>query len=72
MECAYFPNPWHFHKEYELVLINKSSGTRFIGNKVSQFQEGDLCLIGSNIPHLFRNGEEYYAKNSKLKADERL
>ena len=68
LECPYFPNPWHFHKEYELVLINKSSGTRFIGDKVSQFEEGDLSLIGSNVPHLFRNGEEYYAKNSKLKA----
>ena len=68
LECTYFPNPWHFHKEYELVLINKSSGTRFIGDKVSQFEEGDLSLIGSNVPHLFRNGEEYYAKNSKLKA----
>lgn len=69
LECPYFPNPWHFHKEYELVLINKGRGTRFIGDKVSQFEEGDLSLIGSNIPHLFRNSEEYYAKNSKLKAN---
>lgn len=69
MDCPYFPSPWHFHKEYELVLINKGRGTRFIGDKVSRFEEGDLSLIGSNIPHLFRNSEEYYAKNSKLKAN---
>ena len=69
LECPYFPNPWHFHKEYELVLINKSRGTRFIGDKVSNFKEGDLSLIGSNIPHLFRNSEEYYSKNSRLKAN---
>jgi AraC-like DNA-binding protein len=68
LECSYFPNPWHFHKEYELVLINKSQGTRFIGDKVSHFEEGNLSLIGSNIPHLYRNSEEYYAKNSELKA----
>jgi hypothetical protein len=51
-----------------LVLIDKGKGTRFIGDNVSHFTEGDLCLIGSNIPHLFRNNEEYYTKNSKLKA----
>ena len=68
MECSYFPSPWHFHKEYELVLINKGRGTRFIGDKVNRFEEGDLSLIGSNIPHLFRNNEEYYSGSSKLKA----
>ncbi len=68
LDCDYFANPWHFHKEYELVLIDKSRGTRFIGDNVSPFEEGDLCMIGSNIPHLFRNGEEYYAKNSELRA----
>lgn len=68
LDCDHFMNPWHFHKEYELVLIDKSSGTRFIGDNVCHFDDGDLCLIGSNIPHLYRNSEEYYAKNSKLKA----
>lgn len=68
LDCDYFANPWHFHKEYELVLIDKSRGTRFIGDNVCHFEEDDLSLIGSNIPHLFRNSEEYYAKNSKLKA----
>lgn len=68
MECDYFANPWHFHKEYELVLIEKGKGTRFIGDNVSYFMEGDLALIGSNIPHLYRNTEAYYAKKNNLKA----
>ena len=67
-ECKYFDKPWHFHEEYELVLIEKSKGTKFIGNDVSFFEEGDLLLIGSNIPHLFRNNEDYYAKNNALNA----
>jgi hypothetical protein len=58
----------HFHKEYELVLIDKSHGTRFIGNNVSPFKDGNLALIGSSIPHLYRNSEEYYEGNKKLKA----
>lgn len=68
LDCDHFTNPWHFHKEYELVLIDKSSGTRFVGDNVRQFYQGDLCFIGSNIPHLYRNDEDYYGKNSKLRA----
>ncbi len=61
-ECNYFDKPWHFHKEYELVLIDKAEGTRFIGDHVSHFTEGNLALIGPNIPHLYRNSEKYYKK----------
>jgi len=59
-ECNYFDKPWHFHKDYELVLIDKTEGTRFIGDHVSHFKDGDLALIGPNIPHLYRNNENYY------------
>lgn len=66
-QCNYFDKPWHFHKEYELVLIEDTEGTRFIGDNVSHFKDGNLALIGPNIPHLYRNTEEYY-KNKGLKA----
>jgi len=66
-ECNYFDKPWHFHKEYELVLIDKAEGTRFIGDHVSHFKDGNLALIGPNIPHLYRNKEAYY-KNKGLLA----
>ncbi len=59
-ECNYFDKAWHFHKEYELVLIDRTEGTRFIGDQVSFFKESDLMLIGPNIPHLYRNTEDYY------------
>ena len=59
-ECNYFDKAWHFHKEYELVLIDNTKGTRFIGDKVNFIKENDLMLIGPNIPHLYRNTEEYY------------
>jgi AraC-like DNA-binding protein len=67
-DCPYFDKPWHFHQEYELVLIDKSRGIKFIGDNVSNFEAGDLYLIGSNIPHLFRNHEDYYAPDSTLEA----
>jgi len=66
--CPYFDKPWHFHEEYELVMIDKSSGTKFIGDKVSEFHEGELMLIGPRVPHFFRNNAEYYRKNGKREA----
>jgi AraC-like DNA-binding protein len=67
-DCNNFDKPWHFHEEYELVHIKMGKGTRFIGNSVSNFQDGDLVLIGSNIPHLYRNTEDYYKEESVLNA----
>lgn len=58
--CSFFDKPWHFHQEYELVLIDRSSGTQLIGDKVKLFNDGDLFLIGPNIPHMFKNFDEYY------------
>lgn len=43
---------WHFHSEYELVYIEGASGTRHVGDHISQYKDRDLVLIGSNIPHL--------------------
>jgi len=65
-ECNYFDKAWHFHKEYELVLIDKTEGTRFIGDQVSLIKESDLVLIGPNIPHLYRNTENYYQTNGLI------
>lgn len=42
---------WHFHPELELVYINGGNGKRHIGNHLSYFNNGDLILIGSNLPH---------------------
>jgi AraC-like DNA-binding protein len=50
----YFETPWHYHPEYEIVLIIEGRGKRFIGNHVSDYEVGDLCLLGPNLPHLFR------------------
>lgn len=42
---------WHFHPEIELVYVDEGSGKRHIGNHLSYYNEGDLILIGSNVPH---------------------
>ncbi len=42
---------WHYHPEIELVYVNGGAGKRQIGSHVSYYSEGDLILIGSNLPH---------------------
>ncbi|NKI33455.1 AraC family transcriptional regulator [Croceivirga thetidis] len=42
---------WHYHPEIELVYIKGGAGKRQIGSHVSYFRDGDLILIGSNLPH---------------------
>ena len=42
---------WHFHPELELVYVNKGKGKRHIGNHLSYFNNSQLILIGSNLPH---------------------
>lgn len=49
-----FETPWHYHEEYELVLILEGRGKRFVGNHVSDYQEGDLDFLGANLPHWYR------------------
>jgi len=42
---------WHFHPELELIFINKGQGRTHIGNHLSYFNNSQLILIGSNLPH---------------------
>ncbi len=44
---------WHFHPEIEICFTKKSNGKRFVGNQISDYREGDLVLLGSNLPHGF-------------------
>jgi len=67
-DCPYFATPWHYHPEYEIVLILESTGKRFVGSSMTDFKPGDLCMIGSYLPHYYRNDEEFYEKNPDLRA----
>lgn len=42
---------YHYHPEYEIVCVFEGSGRRHVGNHLSNYMDGDLVLIGSNLPH---------------------
>lgn len=47
-----FVLPRHKHIEYEIMLFTRGSGKQFVGEGVLEYKEGDVALIGSNVPHL--------------------
>jgi AraC-like DNA-binding protein len=49
---ANFDYPLHFHSDFELNLVKiPGKGKRIVGDSVEEFDEIDLVLIGSNLPH---------------------
>jgi len=51
----YLGGNWHFHKEFELIYFLEGQGTRIVGDHISNFQKGELVLVGEWLPHLWRN-----------------
>jgi AraC-like DNA-binding protein len=41
---------WHYHPEYEIHLVNATSGTFYVGDHVGRFAPGQLIMTGPNLP----------------------
>jgi AraC-like DNA-binding protein len=65
-------NRWHYHMEVELIHFEKGEGTQFIGDSIQRFKDGDVVLVGSNLPHYWRFDDVYFEEGSTAKADVRV
>lgn len=45
---------WHHHREMELTLVQRGSGTRFVGDHIGPFDAPDVVLIGASVPHFWK------------------
>lgn len=63
-----FYKQWHYHREIEIIYIIKGTGTRFIGDRIDNFREDELLLIGSNVPHMLRTHGDLTKENPDTEA----
>jgi AraC-like DNA-binding protein len=59
-EIPHFTVPWHFHPEIEILLVVKSSGTSYVGDGIHRFAEGEISIIGENVPHWWKSDKKYF------------
>lgn len=57
---------WHHHPEYELVLITKGKGKRMVGDHIDHFEDYDLVLVGSFLPHEWLCEGSYYSQQDEF------
>ncbi|HZB12885.1 MAG TPA: AraC family transcriptional regulator [Chryseolinea sp.] len=62
-------NPWHYHPEIEILYCVKGKGTNFIGNCIRTIEEGELLLLGKNLPHTRQRDARYYQENPSEKPE---
>jgi len=56
----------HRHAEVQITWIQKGEGTLLAGNSMHAFKEGEIYLIGANLPHLFKSDPAYFQPDSGL------
>ncbi len=63
-EKPHFTVPWHFHPEIEILYVVKSSGTSYVGDGIRRFVDGEISIIGENVPHWWKSDRKYFEGTS--------
>jgi len=64
-----FGSLWHYHPEMELHHVIRGKGVRFIGDTIDRFSEGEVLLLGSNLPHMWQCNKEYFQERPDRKVE---
>ncbi len=64
LKQPFFDPNWHFHPEFQIFMVLKGRGTRFIGDNIKPYKEGDITFTGPNLPHLWRSDGEVGSHNT--------
>lgn len=67
-DCVpYINSDWHYHEEIELIHFNKGAGRQFVGDSIRDFTQGDVVLVGSNLPHYWRFDDKFFEEGIDVK-----
>jgi len=50
-----FGDVWHYHPACEITLVRRGGSARWVGDRLDPLTPGDLVLLGSDLPHDYRN-----------------
>ena len=50
-----FYNKFHQHEEIQVSYIAEGEGTLIVGDTINHYSKGDVLVIGSNLPHVFKS-----------------
>ncbi len=56
----------HRHAEAQITWIQKGEGTLLAGNSMHTFHDGEIYLLGANLPHLFKSDPAYFQTGSDI------
>jgi AraC-like DNA-binding protein len=59
VDAPYFSTEFHFHEECQLTYTIESEGRRMIGDSIENFNSDELIFVGSNLPHVWHNNNQY-------------
>lgn len=63
-KLAHFYEHLHQHREVQITLVVKGTGSLLASNQLHPFSSGDLFLIGANVPHVFKSDPAYFSNTN--------
>ncbi len=61
-----FYDKFHQHEEIQVSYIAEGEGTLVVGDTINHYKKGDVLVIGSNLPHVFKSEEVTNKKSLML------
>ena len=52
-----FYDQLHAHEEIQISIVLKGSGNLIVGDTIGRYDENDVVVLGSQLPHLFQSDE---------------
>ncbi|KOF01626.1 hypothetical protein OB69_16420 [Roseivirga seohaensis subsp. aquiponti] len=62
----YFYDMLHQHPEIQITWIISGEGTLIHGDHLRSFKGGQIFVMGSNVPHVFRCDKKYYEQGMRV------